>query len=172
MTAAERKRILLGRITGAHGIKGELRIATYTGEPEALGSYGPLEDAAGARRFEFASLRAGPKGAIARLKGVDDRSGAEALAGTELYVERARLPEPEAGDFYIADLIGLVAVSAEGSALGQVVSVQNFGAGNLLEIRPSLGGETVLVPFTNDIVPEVDLEAGWLLLAPPEGLFE
>lgn len=172
MTARDSRRVLLGRIAGAHGIRGEVRITAFTAEPGAIGAYGPLEDEGGARLFEIASLRAGPKGVIARLKGVGDRNAAEALAGTDLYVDRALLPKPGEGDFYIADLIGLVAVTSEGSALGKVVAVQNFGAGDLLEIRPVHGGETALLPFTDANVPDVDIEAGWLLVVPPEGLFE
>ncbi|MGD9868212.1 MAG: ribosome maturation factor RimM [Hyphomicrobiales bacterium] len=172
MTARDSRRVLLGRISGAHGIGGEVRIATFTGEPAAIGAYGPLEDEGGARRFEFTSLRAGPRGVIARLKGVADRNAAEALAGTDLYVERGRLPDPGAGEFYLADLIGLTAVTGDGAAFGKVVAVQNFGAGDLLEIRPAPGGETVLLPFTDAAVPEVNIEAGWLRAVPPEELSE
>lgn len=167
------KRLLLGHITGAHGVRGEVRIRTYTQAPKAIGAYGPLQDEAGARRFTITDLRVAKDGVVARINGVGDRDSAEALKGTPLYVERAVLPDEGGEDeFYQADLVGLVAVSTDGAALGQIVAVQNFGAGDLLEIRPATGGDTFLIPFTRDIVPDIDLEAGWLLLEPPEGLLE
>lgn len=164
-------RLLLGEVVGAQGIKGEVRIRSYTGDPLAVAGYGQLETDTSAM-VELFDARQGPKGVIARVKGVRTRNDAEALAGTKLYIDRARLPEADEEEWYHLDLVGLVAVSKEGSALGQVVSVQNFGATDLLEIRPATGGETVLVPFTRDVVPEVDVEGGWLLVVPPEGLFE
>lgn len=173
-------RVLLGHITGAHGVSGEVRIRAYTEKPEAIAAYGPLHDETGGRRFTIVRTRPVKDGVIARLDGVDDRETAEALKGTALYVPRGALPDEaeddtEDGDteaFYQVDLIGLVAIGAAGAALGQVVAVQNFGGGDLLEVRPSAGGETVLVPFTEAIVPEIDIEGGWMLMLPPEGLFE
>jgi 16S rRNA processing protein RimM len=171
--ADKETRVCLGRITGAHGVRGEVRIRTYTQTPESIAAYGPLEDEAAARRFTVRKARAVKDGVVARLAGVDDRDAAEALSGVELYVARSALPdEMEDGEFYHADLVGLVAVSAEGSALGQVVAVQNYGAGDLLEVRPATGGKTVLVPFTEEIVPDIDFDAGWMLMLPPEGIFE
>ena len=167
------KRLLLGHITGAHGVKGEVRIRTLTQEPDAIGAYGPLQDEAGTRSFRIVSLRTSKEGVVARIDGVASREEAQALKGTALYVARDALPDDAEDDsFYHADLVGLVAVSADGAALGQIVSVQNFGAGDLLELRPATGGETVLVPFTETIVPDIDFEAGWLLMLPPEGLLE
>ncbi len=168
----DKDRVLLGRIGAAHGLKGEVRLLSYVDDPQAIAGYGPLEDEAGARSFTIAALRPVKDGLIARLEGVTDRTAAEALKGTDLYAPRARLPRAEDDEWYHTDLVGLVAVSADGAALGQVVSVQNYGAGDLLEVRPATGGETVLVPFTRDIVPEVDVEAGWLLMLPPEGTFD
>ena len=173
MPAEGGKRVLLGRVAGAHGLKGEVRIKTFTQDPSAIAAYGPLEDEAGARRFEISKLRVVKDGVVAQLKGVTTREAAEALKGVEFYVGREKLPEMEdPSTFYHADLIGLVAINAKGAALGQVVAVQNFGAGDLLEVRPATGGATVLVPFTQEIVPDIDREAGWLLMLPPEGCFE
>ncbi len=173
MAAEERKRVCLGRASGARGLKGEVRIRTFTEDPLAIGAYGPLQDEAGTRSFEIENVTPAKDGVVVRLKGITTRDAAEALKGVEFYVDRERLPETaDEGEFYHADLVGLVAVSEEGAALGQVVSVQNYGAGDLLEVRPATGGKTVLVPFTEAIVPDVDIEAGWLLVVPPEGLFE
>lgn len=153
-------RLAVGHIAGAHGLKGEIRLISYTQEPEAIAHYVPLQDEAGARRFKILSLRPGKDALIVRLEGIADRDAAEALKGTRLYIDRAQLAPPREDEWYHADLIGLVAVSAQGAALGQVVAVQNYGAGDLLELRPATGGDTVLVPFTEAIVPEVDVEGG------------
>jgi 16S rRNA processing protein RimM len=151
------KRVLLGRIAGAHGIRGEVLIKTFTAAPEGIAAYGPLSDAGGARSFSFESARPTPKGVVARLVGVADRNAAEALKGTELYIERERLPAAAEGEFYHADLVGLDAVEPAGKPLGSIVGVHNFGAGDLLEIRLAASGKTELVPFTDDAVPEVDI---------------
>lgn len=166
-------RVCLGHIVGAHGVKGEVRIRTHTQAPESIAAYGPLEDEAGTRRFSIVSARAAKEGAVARIEGVESREEAQALKGTSLHVARAALPEErEENSWYQADLVGLVAINADGAALGQVVAVQNYGAGDLLELRPATGGKTVLVPFTEAIVPEIDIQAGWMLMLPPDGLFE
>jgi 16S rRNA processing protein RimM len=163
-------RVLLGEIGAAQGLKGEVRLRSYTEEPAAIARYGALEDEQG-RAIEIESLRVTPKALIARIKGVTSRDGAEALVRTKLYIPRARLPERETDEWYHADLIGLAALSASGETIGTVVAVQNFGAGDLIEIKPAAGGATVLVPFTRETVPEVDVEGGRLTLTPPEGLF-
>lgn len=160
MPPANVQRVLLGRIAGAHGIRGEVVIHAYTAAPEGIGAYGPLSDAAGARTFTVKGTRAMPKGVIARLEGVTDRNAAEALKGVELYVDRDRLPPAAEGEYYHADLIGLTAVDRDGKAIGEIVAVQNFGAGDLIEIRLAGSGRTELVPFTDDCVPQVDIEAG------------
>jgi len=160
-------RILLGRISGAHGIRGEVVIHAYTVTPESIGAYGPVFDKAGVRSFEVASARATPKGVVARLKGVGDRTAAEALKGVELYVNRDRLPAAAEGEFYHVDLIGLAAVDPEGKQIGEIVAVQNFGAGDLLEIRLAASGKIELVPFTEAVVPEIDIAAGRAVVAMP-----
>lgn len=164
-------RVLLGEIGAAQGLKGEVRLRSYTAEPAAIAGYGALEDEQG-RAVEIESVRGTPKALIARIKGITTREGAEALNRTKLYVARALLPEREEEEWYHADLIGLAAIGPDGEELGTVVAVQNFGAGDLIEIKPASGGPTVLVPFTRETVPEVDVEGARLSLAPPEGLFE
>lgn len=163
--------MLLGDIGAAQGLKGEVRIRSYTEDPGRITTYGPLQDDQG-HLVEIESLRATPKALIARIKGVTTREAAEALTGTKLYVPRSRLPEREEEEWYHAELIGLEAIGRDGVALGQVVAIHNFGAGDLLEIKPTSGGATALVPFTRDTVPEIDVEGNRLTLVPPEGLFE
>jgi 16S rRNA processing protein RimM len=164
-------RVLLGEIGAAQGLKGEVRLRSYTADPAAIAGYGALEDETG-RAVEIEAVRVTPKALIARIKGVTTREGAEALSHTKLYIARSRLPARDEEEWYHADLIGLEAVDAAGALIGIVVAVQNFGAGDLIEVKPATGGATVLVPFTRDTVPEVDVEGGRLVLAPPEGLFE
>jgi 16S rRNA processing protein RimM len=161
-------RVLLGRIAGAHGIRGEVLIRSFTSAPEDIGAYGALSTEDGSRAFEIASARATPKGVVARLQGIVDRNAAEALKGTDLYVARDRLPPPSNDEFYYADLIGMTAVGPDGATLGEIVAVQNFGAGDLLEIRPAGGGRTELLPFTDDVVPEVDIAARRVTVVPPK----
>jgi 16S rRNA processing protein RimM len=163
--------VLLGEIGAAQGLKGEVRLRSYTEDPAAIARYGALQDEQG-RAVEIESLRVTPKALVARIRGVATREGAEALTHTKLYIPRALLPERETDEWYHADLIGLAVVDAEGETIGTVVAVQNFGAGDLIEVQPAKGGATVLVPFTRDTAPEVDVEGGRLTLIPPEGLFE
>jgi 16S rRNA processing protein RimM len=169
--AATEERVLLGDIGAAQGLKGEVRIRSFTEEPGDIASYGPLEDEQG-RVVAIESLRATPKALIARIEGVTTREAAEALTGTKLYVPRSRLPEREEEEWYHAELIGLEALGRDGAAIGRLVAIHNFGAGDLLEIGLVSGGPTVLVPFTRETVPEIDVEGGRLTLVPPEGLLE
>lgn len=159
-------RILIAEITTAHGIRGEVVVRAYTDNPDGLTAYGPLMDAAGRRSVTLTTLRVTNKGVVARVAGVNDRNAAEALRGTKLYVDRAKLPSTGEAEFYHADLIGLRAVAEDGQALGEIVSVQNFGAGDLLELKP-LEGETEFIPFENRWVPTVDLDAGQLVIVRP-----
>jgi 16S rRNA processing protein RimM len=170
--AARPDRVLLGEIGRPQGLHGEVRIRSFTAAPEAIADYGPLEDEDGTRKFEIESLRVTAKALTARLKGVESREQAEALTGTKLYAPRSRLPEREEDEWYHSELIGLAAQGPNGATLGTVIAVHNFGAGDLLEIRPDDGGATLLMPFTRETVPEVDVEGGWLRVVPPEGLFE
>jgi 16S rRNA processing protein RimM len=161
--------VLLGRFGAPHGVRGEIRLQSFTGDPLAIGSYGPLTDKSGAESFKLLSLRLqGKEMLVARVDGVVDRSGAERLTGVELYVAREKLPETEDEDeFYLADLVGLRAETQDGALLGRVVAVRNFGAGDILEIAPAQGGETLMFPFTKAVVPVVSLAEGRVIVAPP-----
>ena len=145
-------------------------VRSYTGDPEAIGDYGALTDAAGAAPLSLKVLRLTPKGAVvARVKGIADRNAAEALKGRKLFVAREAMPEPDdEDDFYYADLVGLAAVDAEGKPLGEVVAVQNFGASDLLEIRLTGSKKTELIPFTKAVVPTVDIAARQVTVVMPE----
>jgi 16S rRNA processing protein RimM len=167
--AKEADRVLLGHIGAAHGIRGEVVVVTYTAEPEAIAGYGPLEDEAGSAKFALTVVRTSGKGLICRVAGISDRNAAEALRGTGLYLPRSRLPPPQAEEFYLADLIGLVAVDSEGRTIGSVVAVQNFGAGDLVEIRLAGTRRSEFLPFTKVCVPLVDLDGGRIVVAPPDG---
>lgn len=153
-------RILLGEIVSAHGIKGEVVIRSYAAEPTAIMSYGPLRDETGQRKIEVVTARPGPKGLIARIADVGDRTAAEALRGTRLYVDRSRLPPAEEDSYYIADLVGLRVHDTSGNEIGRVAAVHNFGAGDLLELTLAGRKTTELVPFTAAYVPAVDVQAG------------
>jgi 16S rRNA processing protein RimM len=159
--------ILLGEIGSAHGIRGEVSIRTFTEVPADIAAYGPLKDKTGKRTFEITGLRVSGNAVIARLSGIEDRTAAEKLRNTGLYVKRGQLPEPEPGSFYHEDLAGLTAVDPVGSPIGTVVGVVNFGAGDLVEIRRPGERETLLIPFTNDTVPSVDLMAGRVSIVAP-----
>jgi 16S rRNA processing protein RimM len=161
-------RVLVARIGAAQGLRGEVRLWAFTADPLAIRDYGPLEAGDG-RRFTIESLRPGKNFLVARFAGIGDRNAAEMLRNIDLYVARDRLPATEADEFYHADLIGLSAVTPEGRTLGTVVAVHDFGAGDLIEIRPA-SGQTVMVPFTAADVPVVDVAGGRLVIDPPEGL--
>ncbi|MGE0211287.1 MAG: ribosome maturation factor RimM [Parvibaculaceae bacterium] len=161
--------IVVGAILGAHGVRGEVRLRSFTEEPRTIARYGALLTADG-RPLEIVSLKPAKDGFTARLKGVDTRDEAEALKGTELFIPRERLPD-EKGAWYHADLAGLQVFDVGGLRLGTVTDVRNYGAGDLLEIeRP--GRPSALVPFTDAFVPHVDLVAGRLTINPPEGLLD
>jgi 16S rRNA processing protein RimM len=161
------RRILLGRIAAPHGIRGDVLIESYAGEPQAIAAYGPLETEDRARRLELSIVRITPKGVIAHVAGVDDRTGAEALKGLSLYVDRARLPTAEEGEFYRADLVGLAAEDCDGRKIGSVVAVENYGAGDILELRLEGSGKTELIPFADAFVPVVDVAGGRIVVALP-----
>ncbi len=164
-------RICVGRIAGAHGVQGLIRINSYTEEPMDVAAYGPVTDEDGERMFELEAKRMAKTQVLARIKEVMDRNAAKALRGVRLYVSRDVLPPPADDEFYWEDLVGLAAETVDGESLGKVLSVQEFGAGEMLEIGKRRGG-TTLVPFTRDVVPQVDLQAGKLVIDPPPGLLE
>jgi 16S rRNA processing protein RimM len=165
-------RVCLGQIGAAHGVRGEVRLHSFTSDPAAIADYGPLETEDG-RVLEIEKLRPAKDHFVARLSGIRDRDAASALTNTKLYVPRERLPRTQDPDeFYHADLIGLAAVDRAGKTLGTVVAIHNFGAGDLIEVRPQTGGSTELVPFDLTHVPEVDIGSGRIVVHPPDGLFK
>jgi 16S rRNA processing protein RimM len=152
------QRICVAQIGAPHGVRGEVKLWPFTAEPSAVRDYGPLETEDGATRFEIEAMRAAKDHLVVRLKGVNDRDAAERLTNTKLFVARERLPATEADDeFYHADLIGLAVTDTEGKALGSIGAIHNFGAGDLVEVKPAEGGATVLLPFTEATVPVVDI---------------
>jgi len=159
--------LLVAQIGRPHGVKGEVRVKCFTADPLALADYSPLTGEDG-RRFDVVSLRP-DKGdmVVARFKGVGDRNAAEALGGLGLYVAREALPEAEEDEFYHADLIGLEARAPDGARLGRVQAVHDFGAGDVLDVKPEKGA-SFLLAFTRENVPEVDLSSGFLILDLPE----
>ena len=162
-------RICVAQIGAAHGVRGEVRLWSFTQDPMAVARYGPLEAEDGSRRFEIESLRAAKKHLVARLVGIDGRDAAEALCNIKLYVPRDRLPPVEDDEtFYHADLIGLPAVGQDGAAVGTVTAIHNFGAGDIVEIARAGGGEPLMLPFNETAVPKVDVKAGRIVVAPPE----
>jgi 16S rRNA processing protein RimM len=159
--------VCVGRIGAAHGVRGEVKLKSYTVDPMAVAGYGPLETADGARSFKIEALRAAGGTLVARLAGVTDRTGAERLRNLDLYVPRERLPPTADEEFYHADLIGLAAVTSAGEAVGTVVALHNFGAGDLVELRPADGGASMLLPFNATAVPAIDVAAGRIVVEPP-----
>lgn len=154
-------RILVGEIGRPHGVRGLVKLRSFTADPAAVASYGPLTDATGRRRFALTLLANG----LARVEGVEDREAAARLTGTGLYAERAALPAPEEDEFYLADLIGMRAETAVGEALGRVRSVEDNGAGAFLVLD---GPPERLVPFTRACVPVVDIAASRVVVELPE----
>lgn len=166
--AAPANRILMGKIGAAHGIKGEVRITTFTGEPEAIASYGPLDTDRAGLTITIEAARLNKNVLVARIKGVRDRNAAELLNGVSLFVDRSRLPDPDdEDDFYHADLIGLDARLDTGVSIGEVSALLNYGAGDLLEVRDPRSGDTFLYPFTKAVVPTIRIADGFLVIAPP-----
>lgn len=157
------RRILVGEIGRPHGVKGLVKLKSFTEDPAAIARYGPLTDAAGARHFALTLLADG----LARIEGVADRDAAARLTGTKLYVAREALPPPEDEEFYLADLIGLAARTQAGEGLGQVAAVDDHGGGAFLVLRAGDGRESLL-PFTRAVVPVIDVAGGFVIVVPPE----
>ena len=160
-------RVCVGVIAGARGLRGQVRIKSYTEDPAGLAAYGPITDEAGTRRFALTVTGKAKGVVLARIEGVGDRDAAQALRGTRLYVDRAALPEPDEEEvYYHADLIGLSAEDAKGRPLGRVIAVQNYGAGDVLEIEGP-DHAVLIVSFTRAVVPVVDLDGGRLVVELP-----
>lgn len=166
-------RKLLVAVFGApHGVRGEVRLKSYTADPQAVLDYSPLISEDGRQRFEITSVRPQGDMLVARVKGIADRDAAARLTNLKLYVPREQLPATQdEDDFYLADLIGLTVETQEGEVMGTVAAVPNYGAGDLLEIAPQGGGKSALLPFLKAFVPVVDIAAGRIVVSPPEGLF-
>lgn len=162
--------VLLGRIAGAHGIRGEVKITSFTAVPGDIASYGALADGKGGRLIIEAIRPLKGMSLAARIAGIADRNAAEALKGVELFIEREKLPETDDNEWYYADLVGLEALTPEGGKIGEVIAVQNFGAGDLLEIRGANSSRTELYPFTQAVVPVVDIKGGRVVVDAPEDL--
>ena len=160
------RKVCIGVIAGPHGVNGLVRVKSFTTDPEDVAAYGPVTDAAGARQFRIRLTGSARDTLIARIEGVKDRNAAEALRGVELYIDRARLPAADEDEFYHTDVIGLAARSTDGRELGTVTALYDYGAGDMIEIRLRAGGSELL-PFTKTVVPEVDLERGFVVIAPP-----
>ncbi len=162
------RKVRVARIGAAHGVRGEVKLWPFTQEPLAVANYGPLTTEDGARSFEIESLRPAKDHLVARLVGVDTREAAQMLTNTDLFVPRERLPAIEEEDtFYHADLVGCAAVTPDGGSIGTVSALHNFGAGDIIEIAPEGGGPTLMLPFTEATVPEIDLDTKRIVVVVP-----
>jgi len=160
-------RVLIARFGAAHGVRGDIKLWSFTESPLAVADYGPLEAADG-RTFELESVRTQKDFLVARVSGVSDRDAAERLRNLELYVPRDRLPPIDEDEtWYISDLIGLAVQDTNGVAVGKVTAVHNFGAGDVVEIALGAGGPMLMLPFTGDTVPEVHVSAGRIVVVLP-----
>src|SRR5436190_1603785 len=159
--------ICVARIGAAHGVRGAVKLWIFTEDPLAVKRYGPLVTKDGARSFEVASAREAKGHLVATLKGIATREEAERLNGLELYIPREKLPAPDENEFYHADLIGLAAVTPANEPIGRVTAIHNFGAGDIIEIAPA-NGATMLLPFTNAVVPTVDVAGGRVVVELPD----
>ena len=158
-------RVLLGVVAAPHGVRGLVRVKSFTEDPMAIAAYGPLSDESGKKEYRVEALSAARGAVLARIEGVADRTAAEALRGLRLYVERDRLPHAGEREWYEADLIGLKAVGTDGRDWGKVIAFHDFGAGSVMEVS---GG--AMLPFTDEAVPEIDVEGGKVVVDPPAGL--
>ena len=158
----------MGVFGAPQGVRGEIRVKSLTGEPNAVGDYGPLTNKGRTRLFAFEFLRPLKDDMlVARVTGVSTREAAEALKGVEIFARRDQLPPPSEDEFYYDDLVGLEAIDAAGGRIGRVVSLTNHGAGDVLEIAPVSGGETLLLPFTKEVAPLVDFDSGRIVIERP-----
>jgi 16S rRNA processing protein RimM len=158
--------VCVARIGAAHGVRGQVKLWTFTEDPFAVTRYGALSTKDGARQFEVTQAREAKGFLVATLKDITSRNDAERLNGVELYVSRDKLPATDADEYYHADLIGLAAVTAANEPLGRVVAIHNFGAGDIIEIAPP-SGPTMLLPFSNAVVPTVDIAGGRVVIELP-----
>lgn len=158
--------VLVGRFGRPHGVRGEVRLQSFTEDPSAIAGYSPFANADGSRLFALDSCRPQGDFFVAGVKGISDRTGAESLTNIELYVPRDRLAAPDEDEYFLADLVGCAAVTADGTLYGTVTGVANYGAGDILDIRLESGDSTML-PFRKVFVPEVDIRARRIVVVPP-----
>lgn len=163
-------RVCVGAFAGSFGVAGEVRLKSFCAEPEAIADYAPLWSEDGTRQFHPTITQSISNGLAARLDGVVTKEQADALRGLRLYADRSALPALPDDEYYHADLIGLQVLDTGGTVLGIVHTVQNHGATDLLEIKVPGLSDTILLPFTKEVVPTVDLAAGRIIADPPEGL--
>jgi len=171
------ERICVAQIGAAHGTRGEVRLKSFTADPMAVKDYGTLESEDGTATFRIEALRPAKSHLVkshlvAQLAGIRDRTTAEGLANLRLFVPRERLPATDSDEFYHADLIGLAVVTTDGHAVGTVVAIHDFGAGDILEVRQQGRRDTVMLPFTAATVPVVDVAGGRIVINPPDGVFK
>ena len=159
-------KVCVGTVSGPKGLDGSLRIRSYTTQPEDIISYGPVSDRTGENQYDIDILQSTKKGLVVKIGGIEDRDAAEAIKGLDLYVSRGSLPELDEGEFYFSDLIGLDAVNLNGSLIGKVKSVDNFGAGNVMELEMQ-DGNYLSLPFSLDVVPVVDIPGGRVVVNLP-----
>jgi 16S rRNA processing protein RimM len=160
--------VLVARVSGAFGVKGEVRIRTYTDNPLAVLNFRSLQRANGQPALTLVSGRSFKDGLIARAKEVATKEEADHLKGLDLYAPRSAMPTAEPDEFYLADLIGLRAETPEGSPLGVVKAVQNYGAADILEIQPPGRKASWMVAFTSETAPEIDIDGGRIVVVRPE----
>ncbi|MFQ5785882.1 MAG: ribosome maturation factor RimM [Alphaproteobacteria bacterium] len=160
--------ICVGVIGRPKGVRGLMHVTSYTERPADIAAYGPVYDAPDGRAVDLALRETAGGAVVASIAGVEDRESAAALTGTRLWLPRAALPEPETDEYYHADLVGLSAERTDGSVFGAVTAVHDFGAGAVLELTPEAGGSTVMLPFTREVVPEIDIAGGRLVVVPPD----
>ena len=170
MTSSDGQKVLMARIGAAHGIRGEVRVKPYGDDPLSFADYGILTTKDGKTSFEVEKARVQKTVVVTKFKGVTDRNQAEELNGIELYIDRDQLPETDEDEFYYSDLTGLSVLDQTGETLGTVIAVQDFGAGDLLEVRPRRG-RSFYVPFTKEFVPEISLSDGLVRVDLPEDYF-
>lgn len=171
MTTSATSQVCVGQFAGAHGVRGYVRVKPFTEVPEDATRYGAVATEDGTRTFTLELVGHAKGVLVVRIAGVADRDAAQALSGTRLYVDRARLPEPDAEEFYHADLIGMAVETPDGAPLGTIRAVDDFGAGDVIELALN-DGRSVMVPFTLAVVPTVDVKARRCVVALPEGALE
>ena len=159
--------ILIAEVAGAFGVKGEVRLTSWAADPKTLLTYSPLLDETGRPALTLTSGRIHKGGLVGRAREIETREAAQALRGLKLFVAREALPPPDEDEYYLADLIGLAAFDPDGASLGRVKSVADFGAGDLLEIDPGDGAPAWWAPFTREVVIEVGMAAGRVVIVRP-----